>query len=59
MTAARSFVHNAAIYSLTNIINAAIPFFLLPILTRVLSPDGYGVISMYNATLGMSAPSPG
>ncbi|MEW6996855.1 lipopolysaccharide biosynthesis protein [Colwelliaceae bacterium BS250] len=38
---------NGAIYLVTNIINAAIPFLLLPILTRVLTPSDYGLITMF------------
>lgn len=44
---------NTAVYSLSNILNAAIPFLLLPILTRVLVPSEYGVIAMYNSSMGI------
>jgi len=44
---------NAFGYSLVNVLNAAIPFFMLPILTRVLLPEEYGVIAMFNALLGL------
>ena len=37
----------AAIYFGSNVLNAAIPFLLLPILTRVLTPVDYGIISMF------------
>lgn len=37
----------AGIYVLANTINAAIPFFLLPILTRVLTPTDYGIVAMF------------
>lgn len=36
------------IYLVTNIINAAVPFILLPILTRVLTPFDYGIITMFS-----------
>lgn len=38
---------NAAIYLGANIFNAGIPFLLLPILTRVLSPADYGTVAMF------------
>lgn len=38
---------NASIYLGANILNAAIPFLLLPILTRVLTPSEYGTIAMF------------
>jgi O-antigen/teichoic acid export membrane protein len=37
----------ASIYFGGNIINAAIPFLLLPLLTRVLTPSEYGAIAMF------------
>jgi len=42
-----SLFQNIGIYTLTSIINAAIPFFLLPILTRYLTPEDYGIVSMF------------
>lgn len=47
-----SLLQNAAIYTFSNILNAAIPFMLLPILTRVLLPADYGVLAMFNAAVG-------
>ena len=38
----------AGIYTLTSGINGAIPFFLLPILTRYLTPEDYGIVSMFS-----------
>jgi O-antigen/teichoic acid export membrane protein len=53
MKHAGTLFHDAAVYSLSNILNAVIPFLLLPVLTRMLPPSGYGAISMFNATLGV------
>lgn len=53
MRISRLLLHNAAIYTFSNILNATIPFLLLPILTRVLVPADYGVLAMFNATLGI------
>ena len=38
----------AGIFLFANIVNAAIPFLLLPILTRVLTPADYGVVAMFS-----------
>jgi O-antigen/teichoic acid export membrane protein len=38
---------NASIYLGANILNAAIPFLLLPIFTRVLTPAEYGTVAMF------------
>lgn len=53
MASSRALLQNAAVYSFSNVLNAAIPFLLLPILTRVLLPADYGVLAMFNATLGI------
>ena len=50
-----SLLKGAAVYSLSNIINAMIPFLLLPVLTRVLIPADYGVIAMFTSALGILA----
>ncbi|MFJ1258244.1 lipopolysaccharide biosynthesis protein [Cupriavidus sp. CuC1] len=50
-----SLMSNAAIYSVSNILNGLLPFLLLPILTRALSPQEYGVIAMFNTLLGILA----
>jgi len=42
-----SFIKNIWIYLLSNIINQAIPFILLPILTRYLNPEDYGLVAMF------------
>src|SRR6202158_2811537 len=36
-----------SIYSGSNILNAAIPFLLLPVLTRVLTPADYGMVATF------------
>lgn len=40
-------VKNSAVYLLSNIINAVIPFLLLPVLTRYLTPSEYGQVAMF------------
>lgn len=46
------FLTGSAIYLFSNILNAAIPFALLPILTRYLSPAEYGQVGMFQALIG-------
>ena len=53
MKSVRSLLQNAATYSFANILNAAVPFLLLPILTRMLVPADYGILAMFNAALGI------
>lgn len=44
---------NAGIYLAANILNAGIPFLLLPILTRVLTPADYGTVAMFGIVLSV------
>ncbi|MCK4445455.1 MAG: flippase [Candidatus Marinimicrobia bacterium] len=44
---------NTYIYTGTNVINKAIPFFLLPIMTRYLSPTDYGIVAIFNVLLAV------
>lgn len=44
---------NAAIYSASNVLNGVSPFLLLPIMTRLLPPQQYGVLAMYTALLSI------
>lgn len=47
MNSAKTLLRNASVYTGANILNAGIPFLLLPVLTRVLSPTDYGTIAMF------------
>jgi len=47
-----TFLAGSAIYLISNILNAAIPFALLPVLTRYLSPEQYGEVAMFQTLLG-------
>ena len=40
-------LRRSSIYLLSNVLNALIPFLLLPVLTRYLNPDEYGQIAMF------------
>jgi O-antigen/teichoic acid export membrane protein len=50
-----SLLSNSAIYLASNILNAIIPFALLPILTRYLSPAEYGEVAIFQTFLGALA----
>lgn len=57
----RKTVGKGVIFLFANILNAAIPFLLLPVLTRVLSPEDYGTVAIFaiflsftNAFVGLS-----
>ena len=40
-------LRSAGTYGIFSLINSAIPFFLLPVLTRYLSPEDYGYVSVF------------
>lgn len=46
---------NTFIYTILQLINSGIPFLLLPILTRYLTPEDYGMIATYNTLVGVLA----
>ncbi len=46
----------SGVYVFANVANRAIPFLLLPILTRYLSPEDYGIVAMYTVGAGIIAP---
>ena len=51
-----SLVKNTGIYIITSIINSAIPFLLLPILTRHMTPEDYGMVSMFLLLVSFATP---
>ncbi len=44
---------NTFIYTLLQLVNSGIPFLLLPVLTRYLTPEDYGMIATYNTLVGV------
>lgn len=44
------------VYMGTSILNKALPFFLLPVMTKYLSPAEYGVLAIFHAILSFAAP---
>lgn len=47
---------SAGIYAVSNILNSAIPFLLMPVLTRFLSPTDYGLTATFQVLVGFVAP---
>ena len=47
------FLGSTAVYTIANIVNAAVPFALLPVLTRLLSPEDYGTVAMFATTVSV------
>ena len=47
---------NSGIYIIGDIINSSIPFILLPVLTRYLTPADYGIIAMFQITVAILFP---
>ena len=45
----------ASLYTGANIINSAIPFILMPVLTRYLAPADYGMVSMFGVLVSFAA----
>lgn len=43
----------SGLYTVFSIVNASIPFLLLPILTRYLSPEDYGIVAMFNILISV------
>lgn len=51
-----SLARSAGIYTFSTIINSAIPFFMMPVLTRYLTPTDYGIVAMFFVLLGIISP---
>jgi len=49
-------IGDASIYLGSSIINKVIPFLLLPLLTKYLSPEEYGALSVYQVLIGFCIP---
>jgi O-antigen/teichoic acid export membrane protein len=54
-----SLMQTAGIYTATSIINTAIPFLLMPVLTRYMTPSDYGIVSMFGVLVSFISPFTG
>lgn len=52
----KKLISSTGTYTVSKIINAAIPFLLMPVLTRYLTPTDYGIIAMFSVLLGIVSP---
>lgn len=50
------FSKSALIYTVSTFCNSIVPFLILPILTRYLTAEEYGIISMFNAVVSFIVP---
>jgi O-antigen/teichoic acid export membrane protein len=55
----KSNLFSFGIYASSNLINALIPFLLLPFLTRYISPNDYGIYSLYIVLVNVIVPFSG
>ncbi len=55
MSSSDKLLKNTSVYTASSVLNGALPFFLLPILTRLLSPEGYGVVVTFVALSGVAS----
>lgn len=51
-----SLVRSAGIYTVSRLINALLPFLLMPVLTRHLSPEEFGTATMFTVLSGIALP---
>jgi O-antigen/teichoic acid export membrane protein len=51
MSSRKALAGSALIYTFTNALSAGIPFLMLPILTRVLTPEEYGHVAMFSVVV--------
>ena len=49
-------LRSSVIYTVSSVINAAIPFLIMPVLTRHLTPADYGIVSMMTVLVGIVSP---
>jgi len=51
-----SLFKSAGIYTLSSMVNAAVPFLLMPVLTRYLSPADYGIVAVFQVLVAFVNP---
>lgn len=49
-------LRSSAVYTLSSVVSAAIPFLIMPVLTRYLTPADYGTVSMMTVLVGIVSP---
>lgn len=51
----KKLIKNSFIYVIGDVLNKALPFFMLPILTRYLTPEDYGIVSIFTILVSIFA----
>lgn len=51
-----SLVRSSGVYAVSQVLNRAIPFLLLPVLTRYLSPEDFGKTAMFTVAVNLALP---
>ncbi len=51
-----SLVRSSGVYGVSTVLNRAIPFLLLPVLTRYLSPEDFGKAAMFTVAVNLTLP---
>lgn len=51
----KKLIKNSFVYVLGDVLNKSIPFFMLPVLTRYLTPEDYGIIASFTALVSVLA----
>jgi len=54
-----SLFRSAGVYTVANILNKALPFLMIPVLTRYLTPAEYGTVAMVTVLVGFIGPFTG
>jgi O-antigen/teichoic acid export membrane protein len=49
-------LRSSTVYTLSTVINTAIPFLMMPVLTRYLAPTDYGIVAMFAVLVGIINP---
>lgn len=47
------FIRNIGIYTISDVLNKLVPFLLLPVLTRYLTPSDYGIIAIFGVFISI------
>lgn len=54
-----SLFKNAGIYTFSSLLNSALPFLMMPILTRYMTPSDFGIVAMFSVLVSFVVPITG
>src|SRR5688572_11776955 len=49
-------ISSSGVYVFTNVLSLSLPFFLLPVMTRFLSPEDFGKVAMFTVAVNLTVP---